>query len=168
MAIWATFRVLGKKTLFKSYNRWSASLLRISTAHTQAEGHISSLVVGGISCKDWIWPWTNVECYSMFQNALRKTPLFVLTSSFYAYLLAEVLQNTWHSWGDFLQGHFKLPGMKVAQSLLLLLPFRKNICENSDCVHLKACCYIYKEKCWWFGFLRSQFCCLSVGKQKTI
>lgn len=165
MAIWATFRVLGRKTLFKRYNSWSASLLCISTAHTQAEGRVSSLVVDGISCKDWIWPWMNVEYYSTFQNALRKTLLCARIFSFYAYLLAEVLQNMWHSWGDFLQGHSKLPGMKVAQSLLLLLPFRKNICENSDCIHLKACCYIYKQNCWWFGFLRSQFCCLSVEKK---
>lgn len=47
--------------------------------------------------------------------------------------------------------------MKVAQSLLLLLPFRKNICENSDCIHFKACCYIYKQKQWWFGFLEAHF-----------
>lgn len=100
--------------------------------------------------------------FSTFLNVLSKTPC-VPIFFFYAYLMAEVLQNTWQSWGDFRQGCFKLPGMKVAQNLLLLLPFRKDTCENSDYIHFKACCYIYKQK-WWFFI--SPFCWLSVGKKK--
>lgn len=99
------------------------------------------------------------------QNLLKKSLLCVPIFSFYTYLLAEVPQYLWHSWGDFLEGCLKLPGMEAAQSLpLLLLPFRKNICENSNCAHFQACCYINKQNCCWVGLLTSQFCHLSVGK----
>lgn len=109
--------------------------------------------------------WNKPQMLNLPQNSLRKSLLCVPIFSFCAYLLAEAPQRLWHSWGDFLEGYLKLPGMEVAQSLASLLPFRKNICENCDCAHFQAGCYIDKQNCCWVGLLKSQFCRLSVGKK---
>lgn len=47
--------------------------------------------------------------------------------------------------------------MEVAQSLPLLLPFRKNICENSDCVHFSLAVILINRTVAELGFSKANF-----------